>query len=212
MEYYVKAAEEKNTVAYNNIGDAYKYGLGVEKDYVKAMEWYMKSVDIHCSLSLSNIGRMYLEGLGVEADYAIALEYFEESDLYGSKDAKGLITETNKKITTVKQSEGSAKEKTAIQLAAAEKAAIEAAEEIAQLKARLVLLGGNNQNNENLASSSLEINTLSIGTASTPNQLEKPMKFFYVGNVTAHSGSSAKADVTMGTSSVKRESFKLFHV
>ncbi|KAF9343093.1 hypothetical protein BGX26_006274, partial [Mortierella sp. AD094] len=43
MEWYLKAANQGNAVALNNLGEMYQYGKGVPQDYSKAMEWYLKA-------------------------------------------------------------------------------------------------------------------------------------------------------------------------
>ena len=78
MQWLMKAAEKDNYKAQCNIGELYKFGLGVEKNYSKAVGWYEKSVQKN-SFCLSNLGSMYEFGLGVKQDYSKALELYKKS-------------------------------------------------------------------------------------------------------------------------------------
>lgn len=41
MDSFIRSAKSVNTYTYNLIGDAYKFGYGVDKDHEKAIAWYM---------------------------------------------------------------------------------------------------------------------------------------------------------------------------
>ena len=91
--YMSKAANRGQSGAYIILGDARKYGKGLDKDYYLAMEWYKKGLGHNNGLSELNIGKMYLEGLGVKVDQSIALEWFQKSRNMGSTEALEYITQ-----------------------------------------------------------------------------------------------------------------------
>jgi TPR repeat protein len=45
VEWYLKSAEQGDSVAQCNLGDCYYNGEGVNQDYTKAVEWYFKSAE-----------------------------------------------------------------------------------------------------------------------------------------------------------------------
>lgn len=64
--------------ATNNLGYLYQNGLGVKKDYAKAMELYQKAADKGLMAAVNNVGYMYYRGLGVKKDLDKARELFEK--------------------------------------------------------------------------------------------------------------------------------------
>lgn len=66
-------------MAQNNLGVMYQYGLGVEKDYAKAIEWYTKSAYQGDSYAQYEVGNMLENGLGVEKDLKRALEFYTKA-------------------------------------------------------------------------------------------------------------------------------------
>lgn len=54
----------------------YNVGLGVEKDYFKAVGLYNKSCNAGSGSGCNNLGFMYYEGKGVRKDKSKALEYY----------------------------------------------------------------------------------------------------------------------------------------
>ncbi|MBQ9573826.1 MAG: sel1 repeat family protein, partial [Synergistaceae bacterium] len=63
----------------------YMSGLGVEKDYTKAMEWYKKSALNGNITAQHNIGYMYENGLGVEKDPVKAQEWYSKSNTHNNR-------------------------------------------------------------------------------------------------------------------------------
>ena len=62
----------------------YYQGLGVEKDYLKAMEWYQKAAAQGNANAQNNIGVLYENGgFGVEQDYSKAMEWYQKATLQG---------------------------------------------------------------------------------------------------------------------------------
>lgn len=62
-------ADQGNRDAQFNLGKAYHIGLGVPKDYEKALLWYRKAADQGEANAQTNLGMMYANGQGVSRDY-----------------------------------------------------------------------------------------------------------------------------------------------
>ena len=54
--------------AQDQLGDCYKYGLGMERDYEKAVEWYKKAADQGNAAAQRSLGYCYNYGHGVAQD------------------------------------------------------------------------------------------------------------------------------------------------
>ena len=77
MKLYLKAAEQGNDMAMNNIGWAYHQGLGVEPNQSKAKEWFEKAIEKGNLYAMSNLGIAYFNGMyapEIPQDYQKALE------------------------------------------------------------------------------------------------------------------------------------------
>lgn len=72
----------------NDIGMAYLLGIGVEKDYKKAMEQFMISAKDGNEFAQANIGLMYSKGKGVKQDYKSAAEWLNKSAIQGNASAQ----------------------------------------------------------------------------------------------------------------------------
>jgi|APCry1669188910_1035180.scaffolds.fasta_scaffold35229_1 curved DNA-binding protein CbpA len=59
--------------AEQRLAEIYFFGLGQQKDYIKALEWYQK---VNNNESLFMIGMIYFKGLGVKKDWIMAYYYF----------------------------------------------------------------------------------------------------------------------------------------
>jgi uncharacterized protein len=62
-----------------NVGEFYRRGLGVARDYGLARRWFQKAADQGNPLGQNGLGLLYQNGLGVEQDYAQALQWFRKS-------------------------------------------------------------------------------------------------------------------------------------
>ena len=67
-----------------NLGKKYFEGLGVTKDYAKALEWFHKSANQGNVEALARLGGMYYHGFGVAKDYAKAVEWWRKSAKQGN--------------------------------------------------------------------------------------------------------------------------------
>lgn len=89
-----KAAEttkQKNAEEHLRLGNKYYYGLGVTKDYIKAVEYYRKAFEQGNDKAQLMIGIMYMEGEGVPQDYAKAVEFCRKAAEQGLADAQGIL-------------------------------------------------------------------------------------------------------------------------
>ncbi|SEK97968.1 SEL1-like repeat protein [Ruminococcus albus] len=77
-EKYGKAANDGNMYIASYYGAFYYYGLGVPKDYQKAIEWFQKSYDYN-PFSMYKLGDCYFYGNGVEENYYEAAKWYKKA-------------------------------------------------------------------------------------------------------------------------------------
>ena len=65
--------------AQSQMGEMYRRGRGVKRDYAAAVEWYRKAAEQNSPYSLGSLAEMYLGGFGVEKDPATAFRYQREA-------------------------------------------------------------------------------------------------------------------------------------
>lgn len=89
LKYYQRAVnlDAKNVRAISRIGMMYKRGLGVKRDYKKALDWYAKGAATGDASSIFNVGTFYLAGQGVKRDYEEAMMWFRLASEKGCADA-----------------------------------------------------------------------------------------------------------------------------
>jgi len=87
LEWYLKAAEQGDADAQNNLGYYYDKGLGITQDYTHAIKWYRKAAEQGDAYGQANLGNMYEAGCGVKKDYTQAVEWYRKSAEQGN--AKG---------------------------------------------------------------------------------------------------------------------------
>lgn len=61
------------------LGKIYKDGIGVPKDYTKAIGWFQKAAEQGLPDAQCSLGSMYASGYGVEQDYIKALDWYTQS-------------------------------------------------------------------------------------------------------------------------------------
>ena len=73
----------KNSYSFFELGDSYFNGLGVKKNYEKALEYFTKSIEINpdnCN-SLYELGQLYETDSGVPINIVRALNYYKLANL-----------------------------------------------------------------------------------------------------------------------------------
>ena len=73
MKLYLVSAKEGYSLSYNNIGQMYSLGQGVQQNHKESMNWYKIGVKYKLSDSAHNIAAKFINGSGVEKNYTIAL-------------------------------------------------------------------------------------------------------------------------------------------
>ena len=91
FEHFSEYAKMGNATAQYYLGEMYRNGLGVSRDYAKAVEWYRKSAEQGNSKAQYYLGYMYEYGLGVSQDYAKAVEWYRKSAEQGNAAAQGQL-------------------------------------------------------------------------------------------------------------------------
>ena len=92
MDWYIKSAQNGNSIAMIQIGSLYKDGLGVKQDYRKAMKWYVKAaLTSNDSDALFYIGHLYENGYGVIQDKNEAMIWYVMAAEKGNSDAMCVI-------------------------------------------------------------------------------------------------------------------------
>ena len=76
LEYFDKALDidKNNASAQFNVGQAYYYGEGVQKDYHKAFAWYTMAANQDYNLAKIQLAEMYFSGKGVNKNVNKAIE------------------------------------------------------------------------------------------------------------------------------------------
>ncbi|KAL9669124.1 hypothetical protein QQ045_006666 [Rhodiola kirilowii] len=74
-----QASEQGNEHAGLLIGDAYYYGRGTERDYVRAAEAYMQAKSQANAQAMFNLGYMHEHGEGLTLDLHLAKRYYDEA-------------------------------------------------------------------------------------------------------------------------------------
>lgn len=73
---FKKAAKLNWHEAYAKIGDAYRYGNGIEKDEAQARKWYKKGADVGEITAILKLAECYKDGIGGKLDYVKAMDNY----------------------------------------------------------------------------------------------------------------------------------------
>ena len=82
FDLYLKVMRLNEPRAFANVGVAYEYGKGVEKNINKAIEYYKKSVELDDPFGCTKLGLCYVLGKGVNKDLNKGLAIFHKGDYY----------------------------------------------------------------------------------------------------------------------------------
>ena len=80
-------ASDNNAFAQNVLGTMYFSGLGVERDYKRAVDWFFKAQALGSAEAMANLATMHEAGQGVPQSNATALKYYREAALAGNQAA-----------------------------------------------------------------------------------------------------------------------------
>lgn len=80
---YQKAAALGSASAMAGLGNLYKNGTGVSRDYQMAKGWFEKAIAAGDLGANNGLGQMYYDGLGVRRNYDFARLHFEKAALAG---------------------------------------------------------------------------------------------------------------------------------
>jgi hypothetical protein len=83
-----KSAEQGNADAQFNLGNSYRKGEGVSKNYTEAVKWYRKAAEQGHATAQGYLGVCYDNGNGVAKDEAEAVKWFRRSAEQGDADAQ----------------------------------------------------------------------------------------------------------------------------
>ncbi len=81
------------------LGMMYYLGLGVNRDFGKAMDWYRKAALAGNAQAQWNMGSMYASGLGVSENVILAYGWFHYADANGNTHAREYIQYLGAKLT-----------------------------------------------------------------------------------------------------------------
>lgn len=85
------AAEQGNSNAQNNLGNAYLNGNGVTKNFHEAVKWYKLSANQGNIDAQVNLGNMYSDGYGVRYNEEEALRWYKLAADQNDSEAQILI-------------------------------------------------------------------------------------------------------------------------
>jgi len=86
-----RAAEAGDAEKMLRLGNRYRTGGGVQKDFTEAMRWYRKAADAGQKDALLYLGIGYYNGYGVDKDVAEALRWYRKADDAGNANAMGSL-------------------------------------------------------------------------------------------------------------------------
>ena len=85
------AADQEHPPAQKELGDRYKTGRGLNRDYTVAADWYRKAADQSHPLATYELAELYYRGRGVEKDRVRALEFYEKAAALDVKAAEARV-------------------------------------------------------------------------------------------------------------------------
>ena len=85
---FKELAGQGNPLAQNLLGEMYRDGLGVPKNYEEALKWFRESAERGWPLAHLNVGIMHAEGMGVPQDYAAAERFWRRAADSGLAEAQ----------------------------------------------------------------------------------------------------------------------------
>ena len=91
FRYLLKNALRGKVDKQRALGDIYRMGLGLPKDFKRAFHWYQRAAENGDIKSQANLGYCYLSGKGTEVDYSKALKLITNAAEQGNKEASLML-------------------------------------------------------------------------------------------------------------------------
>ena len=91
VRWYRLAAEQGEEGAQAALGDAFRYGSGVDQDYVEAVRWFRLAAAQGDASAQAALGDAYWTGSGVDQDYGEAVRWFRLAAAQGDDHARHLL-------------------------------------------------------------------------------------------------------------------------
>ena len=88
LKKYKIAATKNNSNAQNQVGNIYKYGLGVKQDNAEAVRWYRLAAEQGNASAQSNLAIIYNNGEGVIQDYVESVRWHKLAAAQGDSNAQ----------------------------------------------------------------------------------------------------------------------------
>jgi len=82
------AAEQGRAKAQHNLGNKYRHGEGVARDYAEAAKWYRKAAEQGLAVAQYNLGLMHASGIGVPRNDIESYVWFLVAAATGHRRAK----------------------------------------------------------------------------------------------------------------------------
>ena len=93
------AASNGNTYGQTGLASCYRYGIGTDVDYKKALHWYQLSANAsHSPISRYRVAEIYMLGLGTKVDLKQAREIFLQLGQEGYADGTTAVEQVDKLI------------------------------------------------------------------------------------------------------------------
>ena len=91
IQEFTASAEQGDRSSQSALGEMYQNGIGVERDFNKALLWHSKAAEQGAKLSQYNLGYMYFTWQGVNQEYIQALSWLRKAADQGEVNAQHLI-------------------------------------------------------------------------------------------------------------------------
>lgn len=103
FKWYLKAAEQDNAYAQNQVAFCYQCGIGVKQDYTEAAKWFRKAAELGLSVSQTNLASCYEYGDGVLQNYSDAIYWYRKAAESGEINAQKRLGALYEEGTIVQQ-------------------------------------------------------------------------------------------------------------
>lgn len=91
VEWFAKAHEDGHRAATNRLGEAYRYGIGVARQFDKAKDYFQHAANQGDTKAMYNLARMQDEGLGGPRETDQALKWYARAAEQGHEQAVAVV-------------------------------------------------------------------------------------------------------------------------